>query len=33
VFSDQMVFDRGRRGVCCCCGRLRHDMLLGCCWS
>src|SRR5262249_54874283 len=37
AFSDRLVFDRGRRGVCRRCGRLRHVlllvMLLGCCWS
>ena len=26
AFSDRLLFDRGRRGVCCRCGRLRHVM-------
>jgi hypothetical protein len=33
AFSDRLVFDCGRRGVCRRCGRIRHVMLLGCCWS
>jgi hypothetical protein len=33
AFSDRLVFDRGRRGVCRRGGRIRHVMLLGCCWS
>jgi hypothetical protein len=29
AFSDHLVFDRVRRGVCCRCGRIRHIILPG----
>jgi hypothetical protein len=30
AFSDQLIFDRGRRAICCRRGWLRHVTLLGC---
>src|SRR5262245_477727 len=33
AFSDRLVFDHGTCGVGRGCSRLRHVMLLSCCWS